>query len=222
MSQSFPPPPLQPGQQQPYPPQPPQQYQPMPPSMPPMPPQTLGYASPMTGAVNAAWRQGDQLVATRDADLGDACVKCGAPSEGWRWNKTHYWMSPAFFLLIFVPFGLLILLIVYLIVRKSAKVSAGLCPAHRKRRLNGLMITTLLVVFGFVALIGGLIVSGESKSSDPPIGIFIVLAGITMLIAGAVTGTTMARILSPRKIDDHYAWYRGAGEGYLRMLSSTP
>jgi hypothetical protein len=237
MSEPLPPPPLQPqypGQPQPYPqqspppPQYPQQqgysqpsgYQPPPP--PGMPAQMLGYASPMTGAVNAAWRRGNQVVATRDAELGDACVKCGAPAEGWRWNKTVYWISPAFLLLFFLPFGLIILLIVYLIVRKSAKVSAGLCPAHRSRRMKGILITTVLALAGAVGLVVGIGLSAEAKSSDPPIGIAVALASVVMLITSAVTGTTMARVLTPAKVDDHYAWYRGAGEGYLRLLNSTP
>src|SRR5687768_1205610 len=190
---------------QPLPPQPqPHALQP-----PPMPAQPLAYASPMTGVANVAWRQGDQLVTPREVDLGDACVKCGAPAGGWRWRKTLYWISPVFILVIFVPLGLLILLILYLVLRKSAKVSAALCPVHRKRRNNGLVITTLLSVIGFSALLGGMVMSAESKSSDPPIGVLVVLAGLAMLIVAAVTGTTMARVLSPKKIDDRYAWLRG-------------
>lgn len=182
--------------------------------------QPLGYASPMISQnPGAAWRKGNQLVTTREADLGDACVKCGAPAEGWRWNKTMYWISPVWVLLIFLPFGLIILLIVYLAVRKSAKVSAGLCPAHRARRRNGLVITTLLAVAGFIGLVAGITIAAESKSGDAPIGPFILVGGIVLLIASAVTGTTLARVLAPRKIDDHYAWFRGAGEGYLRQLS---
>ena len=199
---------------------PPHQQSPLQP--PPMPPQTLAYASPPMGAVGAAWRQGNQLVTPREVDLGDVCVKCGAPAEGWRWNKTLYWISSVYILLIFVPFGLIILLIVYLAARKSAKVSAGLCPEHRKRRQTGMIITTLLALAGGVGLVAGIQVAAESRSSDPPIGVLVVLAGIVLLIASVVTGTTMARVLSPKKMDDRYAWFRGAGNGYLRTLNTVP
>ena len=208
MSQPLPPPSLQP---------PPHALQP-----PPMPAQPLGYASPMTGVASVAWRRGSELVTPREVDLGDACVKCGAPTDGWRWRKTLYWISPVFILVIFVPLGLLILLILYLVLRKSAKVSAGLCPAHRRRRNNGLVITTLLSVIGVTAVFGGIFMSAESRSSDPPYGVLIVIGGLAMLLVAAATGTTMARVLSPKKIDDRYAWLRGAGEGYLQTLNTIP
>ena len=53
------------------------------------------------------WRQGDRIVATRDSDLGDACVKCGAPAEGWRWNKTLYWHEPWVYILILPAWGVI-------------------------------------------------------------------------------------------------------------------
>jgi len=165
----------------------------------PMPPQAvqqLGYASPMTGVAGVAWRQGNQLVAPREVDLGDACVKCGAPAQGFRWRKTMYWISPVWILMIFVPFGLLILLILYLVLRKTAKVAAGLCPAHRKRRTTGVTVTTLLGIRGVGAFIGGLMIASESRGSDPPVGAFVVLAGVAMLITAAVTGTITVRGLA--------------------------
>jgi hypothetical protein len=197
-----------------------QPYSPVPPPMPAQ-AQTLSYASPIRGYVGA-WRRGNQLITTREADLGDACVKCGASADGWRWHKTLYWISPLWILLIFLPFGLIILLIIYLIVRKTARISAGLCPVHRKRRNIGLAITATLATLGFVAIIGGFVYAANARSSDPPVGIVLILAALAMFIAAAVTGVTMARVLSPRKIDDQYAYLNGAGPGFLATVDVAP
>ena len=191
-----------------------------PPMPPPMPVQTLGYASPrMASGGYGVWRQGDRIVATRDSDLGDACVKCGAPAEGWRWNKTLYWHEPWVYILI-LP-GILVYAICALVLRKSAKVSAGLCPAHRKRRNIGILLTWLLSLAGIAAFIGGIAVAG-GDSNTPEWGMLIVLLGFVMIVAAVIVGNSMARVLTPKRIDDHYAWYGGAHEAYLGTLNSTP
>ena len=207
MSQPFPPPPpLHPGQPSPYGTVPP-----------PMPPQTLGYASPRNPSPSygyGLWRQGDRVVATREMDLGDACVKCGAPCDGWRWNKTLYWHEPWVYALI-IP-GVLIYAICALVLRKSAKVSAGLCPVHRKRRYTGIFLVWVLSLLGLGCFIGGIGVSANSKS--PELGVAILFAGIAMWIVAVVVGNVMARVLVPKKIDERYAWYSGADEAYLQTL----
>ncbi len=218
MNQPYPP---QPGQQaypqQPYPPQqgyPQQQYQPVPP---PMPPQTLGYASPrMTQPTYGygLWRQGDRIVATRDIDLGDACVKCGAACDGWRWNKTLYWHEPWVYILI-LP-GILIYAICALVLRKSARVSAGLCPAHRKRRNIGMLIVWILSLLGVACLIGGPVLAGNYDNAA--LGVSGVLLAFALWIVAVILGNSRVRVLAPKKIDDHYAWFGGAGEAYLQML----
>ncbi|MEA2736225.1 MAG: hypothetical protein QOE14_2676 [Humisphaera sp.] len=186
-----------------------------------MPAQVLSYASPGSAPMHAAgytglWRQGDRVVATRDADLGDACVKCGAAAAGWRWNKTLYWHEPWLYVLIFFP-GLLIYAIVALALRKGAKVSVGLCPAHRKRRNTGILLVVLLTLLGIVSMIGGMIIASDKNGEWGFLG---VLAGFGMIIAAVIIGNTMTRVLTAKKIDDHYAWYGGASEVYLRTLDS--
>ena len=218
MSQSYPPTP-QPGQPQPYPPAPPQQYQPTPPQMPPQmpPPAMLGYASPRLQQPtygSGLWRQGDRIVATRDIDLGDSCVKCGAACEGWRWNKTLYWHEPWVYVLI-IP-GILIYAICAMVLRKSARVSAGLCPAHRKRRNIGMLIVWLLSLLGVACIIGGPVLAGNYDS--PAAGVTGVLLAFALWIVAVILGNSRVRVLAPKKIDEHYAWFGGAGEAYLQML----
>jgi hypothetical protein len=200
------------------PPPPPQGGYPQPPHMP---PQTLAYATPgMPRAVPGGfgvWRQGDRIVATREIDLGDGCVKCGAPSDGWRWNKTLWWHEPWLFVLIFFP-GILIYAIVALILRKSAKVSCGLCPVHRKKRNNGIMIAWAIALVGVLSLVGGIMISSQ-KNGDW--GVLLVIGGIVVALIAAVVGSSVARVLVPKKIDNNYAWYGGAGEPFLQTLPLT-
>jgi hypothetical protein len=180
-----------------------------------MPVPTLGYASPhMLPTGYGVWRQGDRIVATREIDLGDACVKCGAACDGWRWNKTLYWHEPWIYVLI-IP-GILIYAICALVLRKNARVAAGLCPAHRKRRYVGIFLTWILSLAGIAGFFGGMIVAGESKT--PEWGVALVLGGLVMIIAAVIVGNVMARVLVPKKIDEHYAWFGGAHETFLRTL----
>ena len=38
---------------------------------------------------------------------------------------------------------------------------------------------------------------------------------------GLVIGSQVARVLIPKKIDNNYAWYAGAGEVFLQTLPDT-
>jgi hypothetical protein len=184
-----------------------------------MPPQTLGYATPhMMPTGYGVWRQGDRIVTMREVDLGDLCVKCGAPSDGWRWNKTLYWHEPWVYALI-LP-GILIYAICALVLRKSAKVSVGLCPVHRKRHYLGVLLTWVLSLAGLGGFIGGIAVAAESKT--PQYGMALIFLSFFLIIAAVVVSSMMARVLVPKKIDDHYAWLGGANDAFLRTLPSTP
>jgi len=164
------------------------------------------------------WRQGDRIVAMREIDLGDVCVKCGAACEGWRWKKTLYWHEPWVYALI-LP-GVLIYAICAMVLRKGAKVRAGLCPAHRKRRNIGVLLTWLLSLGGLGGFIGGCIVASERSTEG--LGLAMVLVGFILIIAAVIVGNTMTRVLTPKKIDDHYAWFAGASEVFLQTLPPIP
>jgi hypothetical protein len=70
------------------------------------------------------WRQGRRLVTRSETPFPDRCVKCNAPANGFRLKRVLYWSHPAYLLLLLC--NLLILLIVYLIVRKKAVLHIGL------------------------------------------------------------------------------------------------
>jgi uncharacterized membrane protein len=64
--------------------------------------------------------------------------------------------------------------------------------------------------------------AANSRSNDPPLGLIATLVALVMFLIAGVAGATMVRVLSPRKIDEQYAWLNGAGLGYLTTLDVAP
>jgi hypothetical protein len=181
----------------------------------PMPSPVLSYAhaGPLPNA-SGLWRDGAQLVSTRDVDLGDACVKCGQPAQGYRLKKTLWWHHPALYLMIIFP-GLLIYAIVALVVRKDAKLRIGLCPEHRSKRKQGILWAWLLS-FAFIgAMVAGLVVMTDHHYEV--LGLCLFLSSFALLVAAIVVGNR-SRPLTAKKIDNIYAWFAGAKEPYLQLL----
>src|ERR1044071_5985350 len=77
----------------------------------------------------AVWREGSTVVARTDAPLPARCVKCNAPAAQPTKERLLYWVHPAIYLLLFA--GGLVLVIVYMVIRKKAQVNPGLCDAHK-------------------------------------------------------------------------------------------
>jgi hypothetical protein len=85
---------------------------------PPLPPPTLGYATPLgLGApTGGLWREGNRLVTTSTATLPPRCVKCNQLGTVQYANRKFYWSTPWLLFLILV--NLLVYAIVALVVRK--------------------------------------------------------------------------------------------------------
>jgi hypothetical protein len=137
-------------------------------------------------------------------------VKCNAPANGFRHKQVLYWAHPAYLLLILC--NLLVLLVVYLIVRKKAVFSIGLCEAHRKQRwvaitacLTGLILGVVLICVGIAVSMGWLI------------GI-----GALLMVTGAIWGVARGRLLAAVKIDKQNVWLTGAGKAFLDSLPDRP
>lgn len=152
------------------------------------------------------WREDKKLVARSETVFPDRCVKCNAPAGGIRLQRKLYWAHPAYLLLILC--NLLVLLIVYLIVRKKAVVQIGLCERHRVQRKRGLAIG-----WGSVALGAILICLGAVFNSG-----WCVFAGILLMLIGGITGGVIARTVTPTKIDKEYVWMTGVHPDFLAAL----
>ncbi|MBK8009870.1 MAG: hypothetical protein IPK13_00850 [Deltaproteobacteria bacterium] len=138
------------------------------------------------------WRKGKKtLVMTRSARLPNRCIKCGQ-SDTVALDRTIYWHPPAYYLLALLSIP--IYLIVYLIVRRTAKVSVPLCRRHNTRRRAGLFV----LAGSFAALFAGV---GLGAATDNPVG---PLLGILAFFIGLIVGLAWSSVMKPAKIDEQY------------------
>lgn len=135
----------------------------------------------------------------------DRCIKCNAPAEGFRLKRKLYWHAPWIYLTILV--GPLIYVIIALVTRKGATIHMGLCPTHRKRRRNGILLGWL----GTLAMVGTCNV-GTMQSSGAIIGL-----SILGLLVSLVASTILTQTVKVKKIDDRYAWVK-CGNAFVSSL----
>jgi hypothetical protein len=156
------------------------------------------------GAGGELFRDGDFLVARDGAPFPDRCVRCNQSAQGFRLKKTFYWHPPSWYLLILV--SILVYAIVAMVVRKKASFQLALCPQHRSRRrlLVGLGLGLPLLGLAIVLLTGG-----------DPASLWALFLGV---LVGAIVGIVGAQILTPKKIEDGYAYLKGAHPRFLATL----
>ncbi|HSY44404.1 MAG TPA: DUF4339 domain-containing protein [Candidatus Acidoferrum sp.] len=167
--------------------------------------QRMAEGAPMPSSTNL-WRTKNRLVARTETVFPDRCVRCNAPAGGFRLKRTLYWAHPAYLLLILC--NLLVLLIVYLIVRKKAVVHIGLCERHRLKRKQGIIIGWSSVALGIILICcSALFTSG-----------WCLAIGILTMLVGGITGAVIARTIRPTKIDKEYVWMTGASREFMADL----
>ncbi|HUI58580.1 MAG TPA: hypothetical protein VLX90_00065 [Steroidobacteraceae bacterium] len=159
------------------------------------------------------WREGKVLVLQPDAALPARCVKCNGAAEEPTKTRRVYWHHPAVYLLILL--NMLIYLIVALIVRKRASVAPGLCTAHKKRRLVGL----ILAWGGLFAGLALMFASIGNGSGNP--GIMVAL-GLLLMLFAALVGIIATRVVYAKRIDQDYVRLRGCGAQFLDSLPEFP
>jgi hypothetical protein len=151
------------------------------------------------------FRDGKLLVARDGAAFPDRCVRCNQAAEGFRLRKTFYWHSPSWYALVLL--NLLIYAIVAMVVRKKASFELALCPRHRSRRQWCIAVGCGLPIVSLMLMMA---TDGNAVSF---------WAFLLALLAGAVVGIAGAQILKPQKIDDEYAYLKGAHPQFLASLS---
>jgi len=159
------------------------------------------------------WREGKKLVTRSETPFPDRCVKCNAPANGAKLRRTLYWYHPGYYFLLLLMcvlsfIGLLIFVIVTMAVRKKALLHIGLCDAHRKERLMGIIICTTGIL-GSVALF----VIAALKESG-----WMALIGFAALLFGIIWGIVKARTIVATKIDNNMVWAKGVGPAFLNAL----
>lgn len=183
----------------------------------------LGYAGPRTPYQrDEVFYDGTGLVMAKGCYPPDRCIKCNEPTNGYTWSKTMYWHHPAFYFLILFP-GLVVYAIVAICVRKSAKVTVGLCPIHRAARTRRVLIATVSCLLGLGLLIGTPILSSENpfqmtRDSRETMTMIGVIGGIVILLAGLIYTAVGVAVVTPRRIDDHFVYLTRAGAPFLATL----
>jgi predicted Zn finger-like uncharacterized protein len=164
---------------------------------------------------HGVWRDGNRLVMSHDAQLPYVCIKTNLPADDWLRRKL-YWHNPWLYLLVLV--SIWIYVIVALIVRQKADIRVGLCRAQIVRRRWVIAGAWIAVLLGIVLCIGGL------ANSQPPnnSGWIVALAGLILLLAGAILGAVLARIVAPTRITKECVWIKGAHPEFLASLPAFP
>lgn len=199
------PPPVQPGA---YPPGPQPGQAPM---------QVLPYHGPQMGMpmMAGAWKDGDLIAATRVVALPHVCVKCGQPAAE-RLKKTYYWHEPWIYLLILA--SPIIYIIVAMILRKTATCDMGLCEHHASRRRTVLWTFWLLCLLGGISFVGGIALASSGRSNED-LGVAMLLIGFFSALIFAIVALVCGKTLKPTRIDDRFAWLKGA---HPQMLATLP
>jgi hypothetical protein len=170
------------------------------------------YQSPVSTSTLAGGNfrvDGKCLVVTSGAMLPQICVKTGEPVPHNMLSKRFVWCSPIVGLLIFL--SPLVLIVVYLVVRKKCAVTFGLLPSLQKsyRRQRVIKVLAAIVLFLTLPFAAG-------SNSMPVIIIVMVLflASIVSLFIGS-------RPLTITKYHKGEFWIRGCCEAALAQVEQS-
>jgi hypothetical protein len=151
-------------------------------------------------------RDGNAVVVQSGNDLPPRCIKCNAPVKGPIKEVKLYWHSPWLYLLVLI--NILVYLVVGLVVRRTVKVSPGLCEVHSAKRSGRILVFVGLGVGSCAAAIG-LLTVGESGLAIA----FFVFAVLLLVI-----GMLVSRKVYAKKITKDYASLGGCKEPFLASL----
>jgi hypothetical protein len=174
--------------------------------------------APLGQALNAGvWRNSASLlVMQKGMRLPNRCLVCNGPAAV-QFPKKMHWHHPGLYLLLFLG-GPLIYVVGAMIARKKADVVLPFCTEHAEKRKKAAVLSTLLIVIGLVAMIGSCTqIEGDGTSFA-----VILLAGLVILVAGAIVSSVGANLIIPKKIDDYYVWLGKVSGSYLSALPPAP
>ena len=167
------------------------------------------------------YRDGQLLVMSKGDTLPDRCLKCNAPSDGWRIKRKLSWHPWGFYLLIFVH--ILVYIVVALIVRKTATVFVPLCPGHRRRRRRAIALGWTFCLLGPAVMIAGgagfdSLKGVVQEGTATLIMVAAMFGGLAMFITGLVFAVIASRVAHPKQIDERYVWLKNVSPELLAAL----
>jgi hypothetical protein len=158
-----------------------------------------GDVRPTTGLMH----DGKVLLLPQDCALPDRCVKCNDDAVLPIKERTVYWHHAGWYLMLLV--NVILYVIVALVVRKTAKVSPGLCERHKRKRNVGLFI-------GWGGALLGLAGAVSAGANDSP---GLALSMLLLILVAMITGIIMSRVVYASRIDDRYIRLKGCGPEFL-------
>lgn len=109
---------------------------------------------------------------------------------------------------------------------KTVRVEAGLCPTHRVRRRNAILVGWLMSTLGLVVLI-----VGSAGASITPVGATgsgglvvdrwhggLMIVGSLLIPVGIVSGVVRSQVLVPKRIEKGIIWLRRIDRDFLAPL----
>lgn len=160
------------------------------------------------------WRDGNQLVMTRDAELPYVCIKTNRPADVWL-PRTVSWYPR--WTLVLLPLGLLVFVLVAGLLRKQAPIRVGLCESRRVGRL-----WTIGLAWGGIVLGLGLLMLGILWEKQQPEAASLIPLGCLLFFASAILGATLPRIVSAVYINEDFIWLKGVHPDYLARFPEFP
>jgi hypothetical protein len=153
-----------------------------------------------------ATRSGSDLAVEKNAPLPDVCVKCAAREGITRKRRLFTYYPPWILATLFVPrAGVLVLLVLYIVLRKIGHLQVPLCGRCR-RRWNGATAAWALSLVGLFALLAtgiGLLAREHWLG-----GALALAAGLGAPFA-AHFGLLRPRTIRARKVDQRFITLRG-------------
>ncbi|MEM6562268.1 MAG: hypothetical protein AAF656_11760 [Planctomycetota bacterium] len=178
----------------------------------PQPAQVLEYVSAPTNSVEQEIvRRRNALVTPTMALLPPVCVKTGATDDLVEKQTNFTYVPPWLILLIFLPFGLLILLIVYFVMRKT-----GSARYHVQRQFISRRRGWIAGGLGVMALSIAAFAFGIANELPAPI-----IIGIAGFFVGLIIAGFIGRILYAGKITQREMHLRGCGERFLSQFQAV-
>jgi hypothetical protein len=149
---------------------------------------------------------GNNLVVRSGVVLPKKCVFCNKEQGalGKRISAKLYYVSPLIYLLLLV--NLLILILIYMLIRKRLDVTYSICGEHKKRK-NYLNVATFAAL---VLTIGAFMAAGVTHT--PALSFF----GILCLLAFLVLLIKVSKGLTPKKHENGQFWLGGCGPEFLQ------
>lgn len=173
----------------------------------------IGGACPECGLRVLATKSGIRadgkfLVIKTDAILPKRCIKTNQPVDDPPVTRKLYWAPPWVFVLILV--NLIVLLIVYMIVRKECRVTYYISREQKNRR-------RIKLAAGWGVFVLSIITFGVGVGNEWPI---LAVASALAWLASIIALIMFANVIAPTKHKDGEFWIKGVCQEYLDEVRS--